>query len=1025
MKHRFFRVVDLRPADVGVRRGRALRLPALVIASALALAGGAAKTLSAAAPQQPTAVPGELIVGFKSGVSEPQQDAALAQAGAGRKRGFPQIHAALVGVAAGRSAAAAKALARDPRVRYAEPNYVVKTATVPNDPSFDQLWGLNNTGQTVNGVTGRADADIDAPEAWAFTTGSPNVVVAVIDTGVDFGHPDLAPQQWVNPGENCGSSDPTIVCAQRTNGVDDDRDGYFDDWRGWDFVNHDGDPFDDHFHGTHVSGTIGALGNNGVGVAGVSWNVRVMALKFLNSGGSGSTADAVSATLYAADHGARIASNSWGGGGFDQSLLDAINYGASKGMLFVAAAGNNGSNNDGAPFYPAAYSSSSDAVLAVAATDSNDNLAGFSNYGAASVGLGAPGVNVYSTMPGNTYGFLNGTSMATPHVSGTAALIKAEFPGATLYGIKALLLRSVDPDSALNGKVSSNGRLNAFNAVSCSNAPKVWLDSPRTGFVAPGETIPIRVIGASCAVPIGLANITVTVNGSPVMLTAASPDTGLYTGTYTTSALGPLTFTAAATLDASSDTQSSTVTVAQNYTCQDISDPFIDASGGTNLGIAADDTYAPVTLPFAFTLYGQNFNSASVSSNGFLTLGSSAGASTYINSAIPSVAAPNSLVAPFWDDLNPGVGGAVYSLVSGTSPSRAFTVEWLNVPQYLNTGAATFEATLYEGTNEVRLRYQSTATVGSGSSGTAGVENLDGSFGKQYSFSQPVLTDGKAVSCTPPNAAAPTITTTALKDATRTQSYSDVLSATGGSGSYSWSIVFGSLPAGLSLDAATGAITGTPTGAAGSYPFTARVADSASQSSTKALAIAVADPLAITTTSLAGGTVGQAYSQPVSATGGKAPYAWSLSTGNLPPGLSLSSGTPSATFSGTPTVAGTYSFTVQVADAGNPIRTTTRPLSITVAPPLTLVITSSSLPPGTAGSAYTASVTAGGGVGPYAWSLASGSLPAGLVLSSSGTPSATISGTPVKQGNYNFSIRVTDADGAQATKGLAIKINKK
>ena len=291
------------------------------------------------------------------------------------------------------------------------------------------------------------------------TTGSPNVTVAVIDTGVDFGHPDLAPQQWINTGENCGSTDPTIVCAQRTDGSDNDGDGYVDDYRGWDFVNGDNNPFDDNNHGTHVAGTIGAVGNNGVGVAGINWAVKIMALKFLSGAGSGSTADAVDAIDYAADHGASVMNNSWGGGGYEQSLRDAIAYAHSKGSLFVAAAGNDGVDTDASPFYPSGYDNPN--LVSVAATDNKDNLASFSNWGKATVDLGAPGVDIYSTKPGNSYQYFSGTSMATPHVAGTAALIKARFPTATDLGIKALLLRSVDPKSALNGKTTSNGRLNA------------------------------------------------------------------------------------------------------------------------------------------------------------------------------------------------------------------------------------------------------------------------------------------------------------------------------------------------------------------------------------------------------------------------------------------------------------------------------------------------------------------------------------------------------------------------------------
>ena len=271
---------------------------------------------------------------------------------------------------------ATKYLLGHPRVRYVEPNHVVSTvATMPNDPSFSQLWGLSNTGQTG----GTPDADIDAPEAWDVTTGSSDVVVGVTDTGVDFGHPDLAQQQWVNAGENCGSVDPTVACADRSDGVDDDGNSYVDDWRGWDFVNDDNNPFDDHRHGTHVAGTIGAVGDNGVGVAGVSWNVRIMALKILNAAGSGTTADAIAATLYSArpwrPHLLQLVGRRSG----SISRCSTRSSTAPPGTCCSwPRPGTTDCSNDTTPFYPANYSS--EAIVSVAATDHNEGLAFFSNY---------------------------------------------------------------------------------------------------------------------------------------------------------------------------------------------------------------------------------------------------------------------------------------------------------------------------------------------------------------------------------------------------------------------------------------------------------------------------------------------------------------------------------------------------------------------------------------------------------------------------------------------------------------------
>ena len=341
-------------------------------------------------------------------------------------------------------------LNKDSRIEYAEPNYELTIDVIPDDPSFSQLWGLNNISQT----SGTLDADIDAPEAWGIQTGSSDVVIAVIDTGVDYNHPDLAANIWTNLGEIPG------------NGEDDDGNGYTDDIHGYDFVNYDGDPMDDHYHGTHCAGTIGAVGNNGIGVVGVNWDVRIMPVKFLDSGGSGSTTGAIASVNYATEMGVDVMSNSWGGGGFSQALEDAISAANDAGILFVAAAGNDNLNNDIYPHYPSSYDVPN--VVSVAATDHNDNRASFSCYGAESVDLGAPGVDIYSTKPNDNYGALDGTSMATPHVAGAAGLIKAEYPGLSAMGIKSMILDGVDPISALSGITVTGGRLNVYNSLSLS-----------------------------------------------------------------------------------------------------------------------------------------------------------------------------------------------------------------------------------------------------------------------------------------------------------------------------------------------------------------------------------------------------------------------------------------------------------------------------------------------------------------------------------------------------------------------------
>jgi thermitase len=362
----------------------------------------------------------------------------------------------------------------NPNVLYAEPDYLVSLPTeqadnvpstveslelasmrTPNDPEFPLLWGLKNTGQAP--FYGKSGADIKAPDAWGTTTGSSSVVIAIVDTGVDYTHPDLAANIWKNSGEI------------PNNGIDDDGNGYIDDIRGWNFVSASNDPMDDHGHGTHCAGTIAAVGNNNIGITGVCWNAKIMPLKFLNASGNGKVSDAISAILYANRMGAQVISNSWGGTQYTQALKDAIDASPS---VVVCAAGNSGQNSDKYPQYPAALSSSN--VISVAATDNKDALAGFSNYGQSSVDLAAPGVNIRSTYKNGQYQYLSGTSMATPYVSGVAGLLKAANPSMTKTQIKDRILNTVDKLSSLSGKVATGGRLNAAAAIgSVSPTPTI------------------------------------------------------------------------------------------------------------------------------------------------------------------------------------------------------------------------------------------------------------------------------------------------------------------------------------------------------------------------------------------------------------------------------------------------------------------------------------------------------------------------------------------------------------------------
>ncbi len=428
-------------------RLRSLSLFVFAVATFLALPA-LAQAPPAQTPRTPRPIPGELLVKFRptAGNADRASVRALVRAQALRDFSFIRVeHWKLEGMS---TQQAIDRLRNNPHIEYSEPNYEVHADVIPNDPRFSELYGLRNTGQTG----GTAGADIKAASAWDLFIGDPNLKVGVIDTGVDYNHPDLAANVWTNPGE---------IPA---NLLDDDNNGFVDDVHGYDFVNNDGDSFDDNGHGTHVSGTIAAVGNNNVGVVGVNWQAKVVGIKFLNASGSGSTAGAISGIQYAITIGVRLTSNSWGGGGFSQALLDAINASGAAGQLFVAAAGNSAQNTDVTPSYPASYNSPY--IISVAATDHNDNLASFSNYGATTVDLAAPGVSILSCQPGGGYQLLSGTSMATPHVSGVAALAMGRFPNATNLFIKNLILSRADPKAQLAGKVLTGGRLNALLAIS-------------------------------------------------------------------------------------------------------------------------------------------------------------------------------------------------------------------------------------------------------------------------------------------------------------------------------------------------------------------------------------------------------------------------------------------------------------------------------------------------------------------------------------------------------------------------------
>lgn len=361
---------------------------------------------------------------------------------------------------------AVKEYMNNPDVIHAQPNYIKRIHAVESE--YALLWAIHNTGQNVNNISGLLDADMDVLSFWnsgvANSTGSGSIIIAVIDTGVNLAHEDLAENIWRNSNEN-------------ENSVDDDNNGYIDDISGWDFVNNDNKPDDDNGHGSHVAGIIAADGSNGKGVTGVMQDAGIMPLKILTANGSGTTADEIKAIDYAINKGAKIINISFGGYAFDVLEYEALSQARREGILVVASAGNDGLDNDIIPVYPASYGIGHtvnnifypglDNIISVAASDQNDNLAWFSNYGAASVHIAAPGVNIFSAYAGGTnqYISLNGTSMAAPQVTGVAGLLWAVKGESTPYTtIKDALINNVDLNQCLSGKVVSKGRINAEQA---------------------------------------------------------------------------------------------------------------------------------------------------------------------------------------------------------------------------------------------------------------------------------------------------------------------------------------------------------------------------------------------------------------------------------------------------------------------------------------------------------------------------------------------------------------------------------
>ncbi len=693
-------------------------------------------------------VPGQLLVRFRPGTPRAWQEAAHAGLKAQTLRRYRSVeNLTLVRLPDGMSVEeAARLYRRDPNVLYAEPDYIVHADATPNDPRFvnGALWGLHNTGQSG----GTADADIDAPAAWDLTTGDSTVVVGVIDSGIDYTHPDLA-ANMLQLESNC------------SDGLDNDGNGHVDDCFGLDTFNNDSDPMDDNAHGTHVAGTIGAVGNNDRGVVGVNWTVKLLACKFLGSSGSGPTSAAIGCLDYFADLkdlGVNVVAtnNSWGGGPFEQALFDAIDAQRQRGILFIAAAGNGGADNIGddndvEPHYPSSYFLPN--LIAVAATTRSDARSSFSNFGRRTVHLGAPGSSILSTTPLNTYNTFSGTSMATPHVTGVAALLKAENPARDWIAIKNLILAGGDTKSSMANTVTGK-RLNAFGAMTCLNSVVMSRLRPvansTTGAV--GNPLALSVLHINCASPNGTVDVTVNPGSLTVTLlddgAGADPvaGDGIYSGEWVPAAAGSYTLTFPG-----SDVVS--VNVLSNYGSASTAFSYRTLSKPRNLNLGDDDV-AIINSPFPILFGGGSFSSLRVSSNGLITFD---GAVPFHN---PNGPIPTSMfstvVAPFWDDLFP-VSGTKKNVVwkrLGTAPNRELVIEWKNVRHFdCNSDSLAkvrFQVVFFENSSDVLFNYLDTTFGGAcavsdgGGTATVGLQ-IAPDVGTQIGFDTPSVSDNSAL----------------------------------------------------------------------------------------------------------------------------------------------------------------------------------------------------------------------------------------------------------------------------------------
>ncbi len=658
-------------------------------------------------------VSNELVVRFKKSLSKDDIQSLIAKAGATVKSHIGKLNYYVLSFPSHLSVnEALQGFRQQNVIEEVEPNYLIPLKTLPTDPKFPKQWALHNTART----DGADDADIDAVEAWDIEQGRAEVVIAIIDTGVDYTHEDLAPNIWHNSEEI------------PDNGVDDDGNGYLDDTIGWDFVDSfggaagedfitpDNDPMDKHGHGSLIAGIAGAVANNDLGIAGVAWNCKIMPVRagYKTPSGDGvlESDDAAQAIIYAAENGAKVINLSWGDYQESSLIEDAMAYAIDKGALICAAAGNDNSNS---PIYPAA--SNKTAVLTVGATDSNDQMASFSNYGDW-VDVSAPGVSIYSTYLDHSYLQMDGTSLASPHVAGLAALLFSYFPDISPLEGKTRIMRSVDLLEDLKGENITSGRINAYSALTKNyTTPHIFSLSPNNAH----EGDEVTIFGDSFGDKQGAGVVKIypdkdaeIISWSNSIIVCKVPD-GAQTGELTVT---------------TSEGTSNGVEIAiliKYYDETLIENEFFDI--GQAQRWQADDQSWVYQLPFSFPFFGQDYDNVNVCSNGYLDFTNSA--SSYINS--PSVLKTRVMIAPLWDDLitnGTSQSGEDIYIYSPSADSVCF--RWAG-ESYKTGDPIHVEVVLYR---DGRIQFN----YGPGNTGLSPTIGISGGGGKDYDLG---VYDGK------------------------------------------------------------------------------------------------------------------------------------------------------------------------------------------------------------------------------------------------------------------------------------------